>query len=529
MIHLNNVTFRYGIDEEESGPEPTSESGVRGISLSVPAGTCTVLCGRSGSGKSTILRLLSGLAPGFYPGNLAGEVLLGGQSPSLMTPEERTRRIGVIFQDPRSQFFMNVVRDELAFSAENLGIPPEEALERITRQAELLHIAHLLDRKLNDLSSGQKQRVAIAAASILAPALLLLDEPTANLDEPTTQAVIELLGQLKRNGTTLVISEHRLHSLLQIADSFVCMDRGEIARVWTNDEFAKLNYEDVRPFGLRHPDMIHHVSGIGDKECPAGGSAIVGRSLAYRYGRKGEGFEGMDLTLPGGSVTALTGDNGAGKTTLGKILSGLLRQSKGEVTRNDSHLSARVRRSLSYLVMQDADYQLYADSVGNELVLGRRLDEALRTRAYEALDAFGLSELRHRHPASLSGGEKQRVTMAAAYCSDAQLIVLDEPTSGLDGDGVLHVAAWVRKLAQAGKTVVIITHDRILTDLACSHVVTLKKGRGSGSEGGEQTRNSKTARAGGREEGAVGVVRPIIRGKRPDEACTVSGGVFYYR
>lgn len=478
MIRLNQVTFLYGTEGEEPGQPFAGESGVRRISLSVSAGTCTVLCGRSGSGKSTVLRLLSGLAPGFYPGNLTGEVLVGGQSPSSMTPEERTAQIGVVFQDPRSQFFMNGVRDELAFSAENLGIPPEEALKRIARQAELLGIADLLDRRLNMLSSGQKQRVAIAAASMLAPPLLILDEPTANLDEPATQAVIELLGQLKRNGTTLVISEHRLHPLLQIADSFVCMDRGEIARVWTKDEFAKLACEEVRPFGLRHPGMIHmgaaHHTGLR----PAAELTMAGRDLAYRYRRGDGGFEGVDIALPAGSVTALTGDNGAGKTTLGKVLSGLLRQSKGEIVRSNAPLSARQRRALSYLVMQDADYQLYADSVGNELVLGRRLDEALRARAYEALDAFGLSALMHRHPASLSGGEKQRVTMAAAYCSDAELIVLDEPTSGLDGDGVLHVVAWTRKLASAGKTVVIITHDRILTDLACSHVATLNKGKG---------------------------------------------------
>ncbi|MMZ57009.1 Nickel import ATP-binding protein NikO [compost metagenome] len=124
--------------------------------------------------------------------------------------------------------------------------------------------------------------------------------------------------------------------------------------------------------------------------------------------------------------------------------------------------------------MQDADYQLYTDSVGNEIVLGRRLDDTLRLRAYEAMDTFGLGEFRERHPASLSGGEKQRVTMAAAYCSDAELIILDEPTSGLDGDGVLSVAAWVKKLAQAGKTVVIITHDRILSKLACDQVIELK-------------------------------------------------------
>lgn len=474
MIALNDVTFHYGHEDGTAG----ERTGLHNVNLSVEAGQCVVLCGRSGSGKSTILRLLSGLAPGFYPGSLAGEVLVGGKDPSSLLPEERTKWIGVVFQDPRSQFFMENVRDELAFAAENLGIAPDEVMDRIDKQAELLGISQLQDRKLSMLSSGQKQRIAIAAASVLSPPILILDEPTANLDEQATHTVMDMLGRLKANGTTLVISEHRLHSLLPVADFFVCMERGGIARIWTRDEFSHLAYEDVRPYGLRHPDMVQDTTARQSEVVPADESALQGKQLAYRYKRNGDGINGIDITLPQGSVTALTGENGAGKTTLGKILSGLLRQRRGTVFSRGIPLSAGRRRAMSYLVMQDADYQLYADSVGGELILSKRLDEALRLKAYEALDAFGLRSLKDRHPASLSGGEKQRVTMAAAYCSDAELIVLDEPTSGLDGEGVLHVAAWARKLARAGKTVVIITHDRILTELACDHTVEMKRREG---------------------------------------------------
>jgi len=467
MIALNGVTFLYGHDEEETG--------VRGVSLSVQAGECAVLCGRSGCGKSTVLRLINGLAPSFFPGRLTGEVLVAGRNPALLAPEERTQRMGVVFQDPRSQFFMDHVREELAFSAENLGFAREDMLRQIAAQAQLLGIAELLDRKLSLLSSGQKQRVAIAAASVLAPPLLILDEPTANLDEKATQAIVELLLRLKHNGTTIVISDHRLHAYLAVADSFICMEQGEVARSWTREAFARLSCADLRPYGLRHPDMTAAGSTGQAASLPVDAPAFLGRDLAFRYPRRGEELDGINLALPKGQVTALIGDNGAGKTTLGKMMSGLLRQRKGKVLDRHTALSASRRRALSYLVMQDADYQLYADSVGNELVLGRRLDDTLRQRAYEALDAFGLSELRDRHPASLSGGEKQRVTMAAAYCSDAELIVLDEPTSGLDADGVLNVAAWARKLAEAGKTVMIITHDRVLTRLACDQVVELKR------------------------------------------------------
>lgn len=472
MIELNEVTFRYGKEEEGS------DTGVEKISLSVKAGQCVVLCGRSGSGKSTLMRLVNGLAPSFYAGSLTGQISVGGKCPAELLPEERTRLMGVVFQDPRSQFFMEKVRDELAFSAENLGLAPEEMMMRIEKQAKQLELSHLLDRSLHLLSSGQKQRVAIAAATILSPPLLILDEPTANLDQASTQRLIENLIKLKQNGTTLLISEHRLSPLLPVADLFVCMENGKIVRTWSTHEFSRLAHEDVRVYGLRHPDMSsveapRKAEGAA-KETQTETKMLEGRGLTYFYKRNGDGIADVDILLPKGSITALTGENGTGKTTLCKILCGLLRERRGKVFRDGASLSVGKRRAFSYLVMQDADYQLYADSVGNEIVLGRHLDEELRRRAYEAIDAFGLRALRDRHPASLSGGEKQRVTMAAAYCSDAELIVLDEPTSGLDGDGVLKVVAWVKQLAEAGKTVVIITHDHILSRLACDQVIELK-------------------------------------------------------
>ncbi|MES5955958.1 ABC transporter ATP-binding protein [Bacillus fungorum] len=490
MIELNGVTFRYGNEERKS----RNETGVDNIQLTVKAGNCVVLCGRSGSGKSTILRLVGGLAPNFYAGSLMGKVTVGGLNPTDLLPEERTRLFGVVFQDPRSQFFMDNVRDELAFSAENLGIAPDEIIRRVEKQAKLFDVAHLLERPLNMLSSGEKQRVAIAAASILSPPILILDEPTANLDHQATQTLIKMLGKLKEAGTTLLISEHRLDPLLSVADSFLCMEKGTIVRTWTKDEFSQLTYEDVRPYGLRHPDMINTVSTRKLAEIPTVEIALEGQKLTYYYKRNGDGVKDLDIVLPKGSVTALMGENGTGKTTLCKILCGLLPQRKGTVFSRGIPLSAGRRRASSYFVMQDADYQLYADSVANEIVLGSRLKETLRTKANQTMEAFGLLELQERHPASLSGGEKQRVTMAAASCSDAELIVLDEPTSGLDGDGVLKVAAWVKKLAQAGKTVVIITHDRILSDLACDQIKVLRNEMNGGGyvEKQQESRNFQT-------------------------------------
>jgi energy-coupling factor transporter ATP-binding protein EcfA2 len=303
---------------------------------------------------------------------------------------------------------------------------------------------------------------------------LILDEPTANLDPKATAVLLQILGQLKQAGVTLLISEHRLQALLPIADSYICLEDGSIVREWTGEEFAGLAYDEARRYGLRHPGMLKAAATPCKDNTLKAAPEWEGRQLTYHYHRNRGGIDQVTLAFPKGSVTALTGANGAGKTTLCKILCGLLRQRQGTVFRRQIPLSAGRRRAVSYFVMQDADYQLYADSVGNEIALGWKITAKLRDQAYEALDLFHLRELKDRHPASLSGGQKQRVTLAAAYCSEAELVVLDEPTGGLDGDGLLQLTAWVGQLARAGKTVVMITHDQILKGLACDRLVELE-------------------------------------------------------
>ncbi len=468
MVELKNVSFTYG----EAESDVLYNTGVYDISLNIARGRCVVLCGRSGSGKSTLLRLIGGLAPGFFPGELAGEVLLDGKEAAGLSSDERAKMLGMVFQDPRSQFFMDNVLDELAFTADNLGMPPKETKALLERQAEKLHIAHLLDQNLSDLSSGQKQRVAIAAASLLLPSVMLLDEPTANLDEKSTAELLDILTRLKNSGITLIVSEHRLQTFLPVADQYVCMDAGRIAQLWSPTEFRSLTTEQIRPYGLRHPRMQMDCASVS--ECSNENLCLECRSIGYRY-RNGDGIENVTLRFPQGSVTALTGENGAGKTTLCKVLCGLMRPKQGTVLLCGRRQSRSALRVTSHFVMQDADYQLYTDSVGNELLLGKKVTEESKMRAFEALDAFGLREVKDRHPASLSGGQKQRVVLAAAYCSDAQLIVLDEPTSGQDGDNLLKTAVWIRKLAQEGRTVIVITHDKLLESLVCDRCVQMEK------------------------------------------------------
>ncbi len=470
-VSLDRVSFRYLDESEIAGQEQPSGAGSRvcGVSLDMAHGSCTVLCGRSGDGKSTVLRLIDGLAGTFFPGEREGAVLVGGTDVYDLSPRQRTEGMGVVMQDPRSQFFMGTVADEIAFSLENLGTDPEVTVAQVRQAARLCGVDRLLGEKLTELSSGQKQRVALAAAIACRPKVLILDEPTSNLDAEGSEALVGILARLKGEGTAVVVSEHRLHRLLPVADEFVCMRSGRVVARWDAGEFARLSLDDATRFGLRHPDMAVA------RESETRPSLPVWRleGVTFVYPSTKRGIRKVDAEFPLGSVTVVCGGNGAGKTTLAKVLAGAVREQRGRVTRDGAVLSPRERRRLSYFVMQDADYQLYAGSVADEVVLGRKVDEALKARAWEALAAFDLADLADRHPASLSGGQKQRVTLAAAYCSDAELVVLDEPTSGLDGRGMQEVAQWCRKLAENGKAVVVITHDEMLARLAGNRVVDL--------------------------------------------------------
>ena len=653
-VLLDRASFRYVDESEREAKEasavPASPSapgeGVRDVSLSVAPGRCLVLCGRSGEGKSTVLRMIDGLAGTFFPGDLSGVVEVCGADVRRLAPRERAERLGVVMQDPRSQFFMGTVGDEIAFTAENLGVDPAEVARRVRAAAEVCGVEGLMGEGLSALSSGQKQRVALAAAVACEPAVLVLDEPTSNLDAEGSAALVEVLARLKARGAAVVVSEHRLHRFLDVADEYLYLRSGRVIARWSPAELAALPLEEVQALGLRqegpfggasahrgagetpgpaarsvvseegeaasgeaaaaveagggdargkgalanqgaflssggaaenhaHPSLssasgeaaggaasshgvgrlagqascpaapkikeegaLSSFEGAGERRagaslssasgeaaggaasshgvgrlagqasCPAApkikeegalssfegaaerragaslssasdggaGSARVWRveGLTYLHPSTKRGVRGLDADFPCGAVTVVAGPNGVGKTTLAKVLCGAVREQTGCVTFCGRPVARRERRRRGYFVMQDADYQLYAGSVADEVVLGRRVDDALKARAWEALEAFDLADLADRHPASLSGGQKQRVTLAAAYCSDADLVVLDEPTSGLDGRGVVQVAAWCRRLARAGKTVVVVTHDELLARMAGDRRIDLR-------------------------------------------------------
>ena len=461
MIEFQNVFFSYS----------DGDSSIKNIDFSIKSGECVVLCGKSGSGKSTILRTVSGLAPVFYDGNLKGKVEINEQIPAEMDSEERAKLFGVVFQDPRSQFFMNNVQDEICFAAENIGISAYEIKKKLDEIVGFVGIEHLLSKNIDELSSGQKQKVAIASSLILQPKVLILDEPTSNLDADGVKVLIRIIKKIKDRGISIIISEHRLEPFKEVVDRFFYIDKGMLRKIWTKEEFESFDNENLSKLGLRPKTINKSIKTEKSKDL-----ILDIESLSFHYKKTNSGIDDINLKLYKGEVISLLGNNGAGKTTLCKVISGLLKENRGTIKYKGKAANRNLRYKFCYFVMQDADYQLYSDSVVGEISIGKKTTEKLKQDMVDSLAAFSLNELKDRHPASLSGGEKQRVILAAAYCSDADVYILDEPTSGMDGDGLRAIIKWVKLLSAKGKIVIIITHDLLLAKATSDKFLYLQEG-----------------------------------------------------
>lgn len=464
MIDFQNVYFSYK-DEDFA---------IKDVEFTIRTGECIVLCGKSGSGKSTILRIINGLVPIFYEGTLKGKIEIDKQNPAKLESEERAKLFGVVFQDPRSQFFMNTVQDEICFAAENIGVSSHEIRNLINEISKFIGIEDMLSRNIDELSSGQKQKVAIASSLILQPKVLILDEPTSNLDSNGVKVLIEIIKKIKDRGISIIISEHRIELFKEVVDRFLYIDKGMLSKIWTRDEFENLSNETLSNLGLRLKTVVKNINNKFENSKEL---ILDIQSLSFHYKKTKSGIENINLKLYKGEVISILGNNGAGKTTLCKVISGLLKENTGIIKYRGKVTKSNLRNKFCYFVMQDADYQLYSDSVVGEIALGKKVNEKLKKDLVESLNTFNLMEIKDRHPASLSGGEKQRVILAAAYCSEAEVYILDEPTSGMDGEGLQSIIEWVKLISESGKIVIVITHDLLLSNAISDKVLYLENGK----------------------------------------------------
>ena len=456
-ISIKNVSFSY--------TDCIDDAVLKDVNLQIESGECVVLAGESGSGKTTISKLINGLIPLYQSGTMAGDVLLGDKNTADMTLAEISKYVGSVFQNPRSQFFNVDTDSEIAFGCENLGVEPEEIRRRIDKTVKDFHLESLLGRNIFHLSGGEKQKIACASVNATDPDIFVLDEPSANLDLKTVDDLAEIIKLWKSRGKTVVVVEHRLHYLRDVADRIVYVKDGRVECEWTPAELEAKGPEYAASLGLRSIKLVQ-LGGARATASESQGESITFRNLKFSYQKKFPILDIPELSLPKGKITALLGHNGAGKSTLAQLVCGL----------RGSWSQKRAARKLgTYLIMQDVNHQLFTESVLDEVLLGMHPKD--ETAAFEILESLNLKNYAEKHPMALSGGQKQRVAIASGVSSNRNLIVFDEPTSGLDYRQMLAVSATLKALANRGKTLFVITHDPELVLNCCHHVIRMDHGR----------------------------------------------------
>jgi energy-coupling factor transporter ATP-binding protein EcfA2 len=466
MVKLDNITFLYGQGEGR-------DAGVSNVSLTVQKGECVVLCGKSGCGKTTVTRLVNGLIPHFYTGRLSGSVTVCGNDVSGQPIAQTASFVSSVFQNPRSQFFNVDTTSELAFGCENQGMETGDILRRIENTAALLGLHELMGRSIFELSGGEKQRVACGSVYAASPEVYVLDEPSSNLDAASIEKLRRILKTLKEQGKTLLISEHRLYYLSELADRYVYMEDGKVARMLDRLEICAMPPVERAGMGLRCLELERIDDRGGRNAAPPGSGALLVENLVCKRGGR-RVLDVPRLRLPRGEILAVVGSNGAGKSTFACCLCGILKH-KGTCSMNGKALSNKKRIELSYMVMQDVGHQLFSESVSEELALGRKETDV--ERADGLLRALDLYELRDSHPMALSGGQKQRLAIAGAACAGKEILIYDEPTSGLDAVNMNRICSLIQSMADRVFITAVITHDLEFILSCCTSVLQLSAGK----------------------------------------------------
>lgn len=480
MIECKKVSFSYPPNETDIG-DRKGHGTLRNIDLSINDGDFVLLCGTSGCGKTTLTRLFNGLIPHYYDGKLEGTVMLDGEDMSGLSLFDISKKVGSVFQNPRSQFFNVDTTSEIAFGCENHGLEEAEIRKRVKLVSEQLNLTNLLDRSVFSLSGGEKQKIACGSAAAVEPDVFVLDEPSSNLDAYSIADFRKLLKILKSQGKTIIIAEHRLYYLYDLADRIIYLSDGEIQGDYTLPEFQLIPAAEKAKMGLR-PLGLGEFADIEPASLHSGQGIWKLNHFHFAYKKQPETLSLENIELPAGNVTAVIGHNGAGKTTLSRCLCGLEKRCKGILEKDGTSYSNKQRLKLCYMVMQDVNHQLFTESVLEEVLLsmpGKDSDESPENvaKAEAILTEMDLLPYKACHPMGLSGGQKQRVAIASAIASERPVILFDEPTSGLDLFHMRQVADSVKGLADSGKTIVIVTHDPEFILRCCNYVIHLENGR----------------------------------------------------
>ena len=494
-----------------------------GVDLDIAPGERVLVLGPSGSGKSTLMGGLAGLLGGAEEGEATGTLTVDG-----VAPAQARGRVGLLMQDPEAQVVLARVGDDVAFGMENLGVPREEIWPRVENSLEAVGLSVPLDHSTTELSGGQKQRLALASILAMGPGLLLLDEPTANLDPSgiaEVRAAVEAV--VERTGATMVVVEHRVDVWAPLVDRVIVVADGRIAADGPLDEVLEQQGDALRERGIWLPgDDVAAEVGPAPEAAPASSEAApIARvaDLTIGYDKASPVRSGIDLTIERGVSTCIVGANGAGKSTFALTLAGLLPPLEGTVevetfdgTAGDPHeWSSKQLLGRMSMVFQEPEYQFLASTVAEELAIGPRAvgmtEEEIAPLVEEHLEALGLTKLARANPMTLSGGEKRRLSVATALISAPELLILDEPTFGQDRGTWLGLVRLLRAALERGVTLVSITHDPAFVAAMGQRVVDLGL---VGIRGGGESRDSaESALASARapRRGLLARTNPVAR------------------
>ena len=506
MITISDLTFTY---------PGASRPALQGVNLKIPDKELCLVMGPSGSGKSTLLRCMNGLIPHFSGGSLSGSIRVNSLDPVRLTPREMSQTVGFVFQDPEAQFVVDRVEDEIAFSLENAALPKEDMEARVEEALRLLELTQLRARRLETLSGGEIQRVAIAAALALKPNILVLDEPTSQLDPHGAEEVLEALVQLNQQlGLTVILAEHRLERVLPYASRIIYLSeeypgglidnpRAVLQKVELTPPIIilgkllgwdplPLTIDEARGYaGERQTELVMESERKLLRRNPSkqdvSSAYIQAKGVEVNYGSI-QALRGVDLNLYAGEITVMMGPNGAGKSSLLRALIGLTPIRKGSIQVGGSDIAKRevadICQQVGYLP-QDPNALLFADTVMEELLITLRnhhLDTAeTNLHPKQLLERLGLADKADCYPRDLSTGERQRVALGAILVTHPGALLLDEPTRGLDYGAKQILLALLRAWRDEGMAILLVTHDVELAAQAADRVLLLENGLVSAS------------------------------------------------
>jgi energy-coupling factor transport system ATP-binding protein len=506
LIEIKNLTFYYGDEKEPS---------IKDLNLTVNDGEFVLISGPSGSGKSSLARCLNGLIPHFYGGRIEGLIVVEGLEITKYSTKEIAVKVGMVFQDPENQLVATDVEREIAFGLENLALPRREIVKRVEEALDTVGIAQLRGRSLHELSGGEKQKVAIASVLALKPRVLVLDEPTSELDPQGAEEVLSIVQRLNDElGLTVILVEHRLERVIHLVDRFIVMSAGGIIADGPPDTVLDRSYGNLVKEGIGVPPLIRLIHELRKRGVKVGkipltvkegrkvldavfrdarpalpplpersyaGPLLKVEDLWFAYNCGEAVLKGVNLSIGVGEFIAVMGRNAAGKSTLVKHFNGLLKPFQGKVTVNGldtkKHTVAEIARQVGY-VFQNPNDHLFADTVEEELLFTlRNLGFGdLYEKAEETLAEFDLIKYRHQYPRFLSGGEKQRVALASVLVTGPRLLILDEPTRGMDHGLKNRLMEFLKVYCEKGNTVIVITHDLELAAEYAERIILLSEG-----------------------------------------------------